>query len=270
MASRKKNIIKDLSPREELDIRDIHDKLRELVAAVQEMKETVDYISNQHDDILSKLNSVVETQAEQAKNIEKNKKQIDKLSLENEYLHRQIKKQQEHMNFLDQYNRRENIELHGIDEKPNENLQQIVEDVATALNLPLSADCTVALHRLPKPKLNRNNRPAPIIVRFINRKISERWLEKRKTGITSKNLMKNGSNTPIFINENLTPANKELHWHARVRGKDLKYEFVWIKKGSIYMKKDKDHNAKKINCFDDLPTAQTIKQTSTITSPSEL
>lgn len=236
-----------------LDIQDISCKLDELCQAMQDMKKAVEFISSQHDIFLSKLNEIVDIQKEQSKEIKANRKIIDKLTLENEHLHHQTKKLQNHLNQLDQYGRRENIELHGVEEKKNENLYQIAQDLAEQLKLPLPTNSITSIHRMKKPIRNRNNRPAPIIIRFTSRKISEEWVLKKKTGITNKNIIEKGTDTEIYINENLSPAIKELYWQARIRGKELKYSFVWVKRGQIFMKKEELQPAIKISNYEDLP-----------------
>ncbi|KAL4718614.1 hypothetical protein ACJJTC_014049 [Scirpophaga incertulas] len=47
---------------------------------------------------------------------------------------------------------------------------------------------------------------------------------------------------PIYVVENLSPENKELHAAARKRGKELGYKFVWIRGGKIFMRKDESAN----------------------------
>lgn len=105
-----------------------------------------------------------------------------------------------------------------------------------------------------KPK-DQKNRPPAILVRFTNSTKAEAWLAKRNTGLTSHNIIgKEGSLTSkIFINENLTLTNRELHWNARVCAKKLNFKYVWVKNGRIYMRKEENSTVIPIKKLEDLP-----------------
>ncbi|XP_040071906.1 uncharacterized protein LOC115308924 [Ixodes scapularis] len=99
----------------------------------------------------------------------------------------------------EQYSRRQNIEIHGVTQRPNERLLEVINDIATKLDVPPLAitDVEVA-HRLRAEE----GRPAPILVRFTERRTRDVWAKKRAS-LTSEN---------IYINENLTRAIKNLLW----------------------------------------------------------
>ena len=76
---------------------------------------------------------------------------------------------------LEQYGRRENLELHGIPVTQNENSNQIVRKVASLLDVTLDESQISTSHRLKMPQnpdlemhAHKNSYP-PIIVRFSNR-----------------------------------------------------------------------------------------------------
>ena len=57
---------------------------------------------------------------------------------------------------LDQYNRRENLEFHGIPLNPNENTNHIIKTMAKKLNIDLKDNDISTSHRLPKSLSNNN------------------------------------------------------------------------------------------------------------------
>lgn len=46
---------------------------------------------------------------------------------------------------------------------------------------------------------------------------------------------------PIYVIEHLSPSNKALHAAARLRAKEKKYKYVWIRNGKIFVRKA-DHS----------------------------
>lgn len=223
-------------------------KLDEVAAQLSDLKTSIDFLSTKYDTMVNDIAKIMQ----KLNLVEQNKREIEKLKLENQCLHRDFTKIQEHVNHLDQYGRRNNLEVHGVDEKPAENLGEILGTLANQLNLPFEPNDVEGMHRLPSRK-KTTNRPSPIIVRFVNRQTTAKWLEKKKTGIECRNIISHGSQNMIYINENLSPFNKELYWNARVRGKELNYKYVWVKNGSILMRKDDDATALRIGSLDDLP-----------------
>lgn len=223
-------------------------KLDSITADLKDMKIALDFMSQKYDELLNEFEHLKYT------NISQNK-EINHLKSENQKLHQSLKNTQDHINLLDQYSRRENIEIQGINCEPNENLNQVIGELAQGLKLPWNEDIVVAAHRVgtQRQKNRSDSRPPTILVRFTNRKFCELWLAKRNTGLVNKNVIKGGSEAKIYINENLSPANKELFWNARMKGKALSYKYVWAKNGAIFMRKDDGQPAKRITELQDIP-----------------
>lgn len=220
-------------------------KLDGLVDDIKEIRSSLQYMSDKYDEVLKDIEQCKKNDVEQ-------RKEINKLRTENAFLNRSVEKANIQLNRLDQYHRRENIEIHGLEMKNNENIPNIIGNLANCLNIPYSTDMVIAAHRLKNNK--KSQRPPAIIIRFANRNISEMWIKKKKTGVMSRNIIENGSSSVIYVNENLTPMNKELFWNARVKAKKLKFKYVWVKNGVVFMKRDDASTTIKIEKFDDLPT----------------
>ncbi|XP_042150121.1 uncharacterized protein LOC121838117, partial [Ixodes scapularis] len=102
----------------------------------------------------------------------------------------------------EQYSRRKNIEIHGIAQRPNENMLEVVKNLADKLELPqLAPEDVEAAHRLGA----REGKTAPILVRFVERRTRDHWMTKRVTLRNEK----------IYINENLTKTLKNLLWATK-------------------------------------------------------
>ena len=78
---------------------------------------------------------------------------------------------------MEQYGRRNNIEITGIPESvENEKLEETVVEVLNKINLNVSNNNIEACQRLGKQK----NKPRKTIIRFVNRKFAKKALLNRK------------------------------------------------------------------------------------------
>lgn len=149
------------------------------------------------------------------------------------------------LNDMEQYNRATNIELQCVPEHKNENL------ITTTLQVAKVISCAIKesdIHHCTRiAKLNRqNSRPRSIIVKFATPRIRDTFIaqaimyNKRNPNdkLNTKLVGIAGDSRPIYVAEHLSQGNKTLHAAARLKGKELKYKYVWIKQGRIFMRKD--------------------------------
>lgn len=114
---------------------------------------------------------------------------------------------------LEQYSRRNNVEIHGLQKSPNEDLPKEINILAGRLGLPeVAAHDTEAIHRLPV----REGKVAPVLIRFTHRSTRDLWLSKR-TALRNEN---------IYVNENLTKHVKALFWKTKQLAREQSYKFV--------------------------------------------
>ena len=102
------------------------------------------------------------------------------------------------MNEMNQYSRRENIELQIIPESVvQDDLEKFVVNLFKEIKLDISSYDLVAVHRLGKPTSRKSRN---VIVRFLNRKSAFACFLNAKL-LNKSNLMYK----KIFITENLCP-----------------------------------------------------------------
>ena len=114
-------------------------------------------------------------------------------------------------NKLEQYTRRNNIEIQGIPSSVHDNLlEDKVIDIFSQLNITISKSDIEDCHRLGKAN------PKNTIVRFVNRKFCNDALEKNKQLMSlNKTEMGFKPDISLYISENLTPFNQRLAWQCR-------------------------------------------------------
>ena len=134
---------------------------------------------------------------------------IKNLQVENERLRKKVNVREnkfltlesEH-NSLEQYGRRNNIEITRIPDKvPYQNLEEKVVDILNEISVDVSPKDIEACHRVGVSKNNSKK----TIVRFINKKHAKKALT------STKNLRKSSSpNCNFFVNESLTVKKTKL------------------------------------------------------------
>ena len=166
---------------------------------------------------------------------------------------------------LEQYGRRENLEIHGVPWSKNENTNEIVKKVAKQLNVSLISNDISTSHRLFNTnsysgnftKTEKNRHP-PIIVRFSNRdKRNEIFNQRQKFRENSPSNSDNSNHNNLIpknvtIRENLTKYRKFLYAEANKVKNKLRYQFLWTWQGQILMRKDATTKAFKISSLQDL------------------
>ena len=105
---------------------------------------------------------------------------------------------------LEQYGRRDNLEIHRIPVSPNENTNEIIKKVAQKLNVRLLDSDISTSHRIPA----MNGKHPAITVKFSNRD-KRNIFSNRKNLHGKKDYSINGVTT-IYINENLTQRKRNL------------------------------------------------------------
>ena len=120
-------------------------------------------------------------------------------------------------NDVDQYRRRNNVEISGITQSVSDNrLQEKVADILKAIGVNITTNEIEACHRLGKKKKK-------VIVRVINRKHCLKALQNKKK---LKSIDKNAIGIPnanLFISENLTPTNSKLAFNCQKLKRDGVY-----------------------------------------------
>ena len=170
------------------------------------------------------------------------------------------KQRQKAMDDLQQYGRRDMIEVNCIPRKAKVNCEEINLNLASKINVDLKADNIDACHRISLKQ------DAPIIVRLASRKNSSCLLCK-KTKINCKKFtigdlgyempsqVQNAAGAPLgknLITESLTYRNKNLLCLAKIKKRENDFKFFWTRNVSVYMRKNEGSVIKKISFIEDL------------------
>ena len=134
-------------------------------------------------------------------------------------------------NNVDQYSRRNNVEMSEIPHSVSEEqLEEKVVDILKAIDVNITRNEIEACHRLGNKKKN-------VIVWVINRKHCLKALQNKKK---LKSIDKNAKGIPnanLFISENLTPANSKLALNCQKLKRDGEIEKCYTINGIAHIAK---------------------------------
>ena len=202
-------------------------------AEVIEIKESQAFICNQYDSLKAEYDKLIEVNTLQ--------KEISNLKSQAAALKTQEIKDSIKVDELEQYGRRQNLEIVGVPEKEDENTNAIVLEVANMLDVDIMSSHISTSHRLPKKTASSRNNSgsSPIIVRFTSRDIRNQIYANRKKArfVDLKNFSVSDTKN-IFVNENLTPTRKQLFWKTKQEVKNNSWKYIWTHNGNVFVKKD--------------------------------
>ena len=119
---------------------------------------------------------------------------------------------------LNQYTRRNNIEIASIQTIKNEVLEDTVVKILDKIGVKCYPTVIEACHRLLR---NRRTKICNTIVRFVNRKTAEKSLMYRKNlkSIDLSDIDESFKESKVFVNDNLCPYYKEIYGKCIIRAK---------------------------------------------------
>jgi hypothetical protein len=178
---------------------------------------------------------------------------LDEVKMENISLRKKVTALETKIEDMEQYSRRNCLEIHGIPVQPNENVMEVVKSVGQALDFPINDMMVDACHRLHFKE--QGERPPGIIVKMVRRMDAEGLLAKRRVK-RNLNTTDIGLSLPkanvIYVNESLSPARRRLFNLARTARREKEYTFLWVRGGKIFMRKADKMPVKVISLSADL------------------
>ena len=170
------------------------DEIKALTAELLEIKSSQEFLCNKFDKLKSECQTLRAINKQQAE-------EITQLKAHSAKLESRGKTEEEKKDVLEQYGRRQNLEISGIPEKEGESTNKLVIEVAKLANVELSPNQISISHRLP-PKIRHslsrntssaqdakfNNSPpksSSIIVRFVSRDIRNQIQKEGNTEVNA-------------------------------------------------------------------------------------
>lgn len=180
---------------------------------------------------------------------------IDSLEAENVNLKQRVLKLETALDNVEQYSRRNCLKISGVPESTEGTTDDIVCNIARAIDVDLNINDIDRSHRLGKSpsSVEGRERPRDIIVKFMSYRVRAKFYKAR---VQTKSRGYKG----VFINEHLTKARSKLLYEARRRVKSKQLKNAWSNDGAVMIKlndanpeRNFDGTVMKINSESDLP-----------------
>ena len=136
---------------------------------------------------------------------------------------------------LEQYGRRDNVRIFGLEETRNEDTTEKVVELAADMGVAITAKDISVSHRLPQSG-KRADKAKPIIVKFVRRFTKQLLLR-------SKELRKKENRKNVYVEEDLTPVRSRMVCSLR---EDPRIKTVWSIDGRIFAIRKKDGKDEKV------------------------
>ena len=146
---------------------------------------------------------------------------------------------------LNQYGRRNNIEITGIPESVEQDeLEEKIIEIMKEINITIKPRDIEACHRIGKASSNRENRnkgPRRTIVRFVNRKKCENILRNKKDlADIDKKKHKVGK---IYVNYSLCSMYRSIWWNCKKLHAAGRIFSFWVSGGVVRIKLEEKSNS---------------------------
>lgn len=205
---------------------DVSDKLNNLTATIKTWDNKINTmessISSLSDEII-RVNGVNKSLKIELDELKKSVNDISDKFLKNE-----------------QWVRRSNIQINGMPQKENENLIEVIKNLADKSGFRLNPETDIDFVTRVAIKNDKENKtPKPIIVKMHSR-------YKKDDFITSLRKLKNlnacdfgftSMRTRIYVNDHLSPRNKMLLRQAKQKAKEKGYAYCWVRNCTVMVRK---------------------------------
>lgn len=174
----------------------------------------------------------------------------------------------EQLRVREQQGRINNIEISGIRIQKGENLNTILQNIASKLNftlMPTDIDC---IHRVRRFNTTDNDGSTKaegiksqdlssipnIVVKFTQRQRKNEMLAaaRARRNLTTVDAGLNGPSSPVYISDHLAPHNKLLYKQTRLLAKQKNYKYIWLSDCKILLRKNDTSRVQLVSCEADL------------------
>lgn len=171
---------------------------------------------------------------------------------DNEILHDKFRQLEYTRDNLEQKNLNHNVIINGVTEVQNEDVKQIVCQIAATLEVNIEATDLVTAMRKPS-NTEITDHPRSIMITFKNKEKRDEILLKKSKKLSTRILnVRNEDERPIYITEQLTARKQYISKMARDVKRAGIVQFAWVKNGDIFIRKTEESRIIKIKHIEQL------------------
>ena len=148
---------------------------------------------------------------------------------------------------LEQYTRKNTLEIHGVPESAYTSTEDIVLKVAEALEVPIQPQDIEISHKLNRKGIK------PIIVKFLSHRARAKLKNVKISSLFHGTSYATAAEAErIFLNESLTSYRRKIENRANEKRRNGQLLSVWTLDGKIYVKTSPEGRPIRINELEDL------------------
>lgn len=221
------------------------DSMFKKLEKLDELKDSVKFLSAKYDEIKNNLNSIITNQ-------DTLNHQLTKISKINKEHKVEIDDLKDRVEYLERRSLESSFNLFPVIKINGENLKDMVKLIGERINRSLDEKNIIDVYRRPDRK---NGKPGEIVVKCISQDIRDKVIaEVKKKGITHSDFGIACQYNKIFANEELTNKGKDIYYKALKLKYEKKWKYVWIKYGRIYAKEKDGSKAIRLDSLEMLDT----------------
>lgn len=210
--------------------------------SLSEITRSIDYNSN----VILELQNDIKDLKTTNKNLQL---KCEQLTQENMQIKTEIKELKFAVTELKQYSRRTNLEISNLPESENEHISEVLSKIEHISQSNITEDI-IAAHRVPS---YNKDRPKAIVVQFKSKDSRDKHLKILKAcKLNASNINPRFTDSPVYVNEHLTPELKSLFFDARKTRVEKQFKFCWVKDGKIFLRKNESSRVLRIKSQEDL------------------
>lgn len=219
------------------ELKNFRSEVSDLASAVKFMSDKMDESTQLIKDVKTELAAV--------------KKDNNELRINNDYLTAEVSTLRVKVRSLEQYSRKNNVEIGGIPVSARENVTDIVKDVGAALGVEIKEDAISAAHRVPSFKKERT---PSLIVQFVSRVTRDNLISKFRDskGLTANQVNSTFPRQNIYVNEHMSPDNKVFLSHLKSKCKEVGYTYAWCRDGKFFARKSQGDKYIRVDTYEDM------------------
>lgn len=245
--------------KDSLSLNSLNNKLCSVQTDITEIKTSIQTIvvnmNTSHMQIKEEIQSALATITSTLVNLTTQVSDLHNKNNENE---KRINEMDKRINKLEQQAIGKNIEINNVQNKEM-SAADVIKKIAASVAVDVTNNDISTAYRLKNNdrkiivELSSMDKKRELIGKIRAHRIDSSIINKDNTTDTNSQSSNNNNNKNyIYVNEQLTPYNRRLLWQTKTRAKECNWKFVWVKNGSIFVRKIENSPAIIINNFADI------------------
>ena len=209
---------------------ELKDAMKEITSRLNKHEESLGFLSAKYDSILASIQTTNQVCQANQHNIYLNAERLQAIE-------DTLDEMDANIDEIQQYLRRNQLEITGVPVTPSENPNKIIAEIASQVGVSIEKNDISVAHRLPDTKKVKDR----IIVAFVCQDNHDELYYNRSkmAGKRSNCLSSTQSSSQInklYINESLTAKRKKLFGKIHNFKKDYGYKHLWTQYGKILLR----------------------------------